>query len=417
VIDQEFRDAHKVSPSQIETFRLCERKWALEKLDKIPKKPNAFAQRGTDAHTVLEHWQRDGSPIDFDSDIGKIIAPGLRFLPKPGTLKVEGSFVFRTPNATYHGIKDGRYKRPLVREVWDHKTTSNMKWLKTPERLRQDPQANIYAMSEIVDAREVGEQLERVEQNWIYYLTDPDKPRARKVQLHVLLDKSVKVPSCSKEVKPEHFGIMYLDELSERFVEIEETSSKILQYHKLFLAGDIRGAADVPYDVEGCDAFGGCPYKGVQCVLTFGERVRSMEAKMNLVDKMKAALKGDGKPAPAPAAASSTKPSPEVVAEAVVIKNGQPVVVKALVEKFQEKQMELPATNPPEHGNATDPDSVEGKAQAKVSAGDRMGVVSMMASALVSARVFSVEDGRAPVKIAKLAVEIGDAVIAELRKK
>lgn len=403
MIDQAFRDAHKVSPSQVETIRLCERKWAFDKLDKIPGKPNIYAQRGTEAHTVLERWQSDGTPIDFDSDIGKIVAPGLRFLPKPGTLKVEGSFVFQTPNATYHGIKDGRRKLFRVREVWDHKTTTNFKWLKTPERLRRDPQANIYAMSEIVDAQEAGEVLERVEQNWIYYLTDPQKPRARRVQLHVLLDKSVKVPSCSKDVKPEHFGVMYQDELSERFSEIEETAAKILNYHKLFSSGDIRGAQDVPYDVEGCDAFGGCPYKGVQCVLTFGERVRAMEAKMNLADKMKAAIKAEGSKEKPPAAASSPKPSPEAAAAAEAIKNN--------------RQMDLPATNPPEHGNAVDPDSAEGKAQVKVSAGDRMQIVSMMAASLVSARVFSIEDGRAPVKIAKLAAEIGDAVIAELGKK
>jgi hypothetical protein len=121
---------------------------------------------------------------------------------------------------------------------------------------------------------------------------------------------------------------------------------------------------------------------------------------MDLAEKMKAALKsskseGSGN-------GSASKPSPEVVAAAEAIK------VKAVKTP--------PATNPPEHGNAVDPDSAEGKTEVKVAAGDRMQIVTFMASAIVSSRVFSTDDGRAPVKIARLAIEIADAVIAELAK-
>lgn len=403
----EFRDLHPVSPSQVETFRLCERKWAFAKLDRIELPPNKYAQRGGDTHAVLEKWQKDGTRIDFDTDIGKIVAPGLRFLPVPGSHLVESWFKFRTSVATYHGIKDLRSRPSPVRVIWDHKTTTNLKWMKTPEKLRRDPQANIYAVSEIEDAKDNGEHVERVEQNWVYYLTDPEKPRARKVQLHVLPDRSSRVPPRPKDVLADHFGVMYFDELYERFAEIEQTASKILNYRRLHESGQIRGGADVPYDVEGCDAFGGCPYRGTACVLTVSERIIGMEAKQSLAEKMQQALKGQ-----ASGSTSSVKPSEGAKAAAAVIKEGAAAPPPADARQTSL----LPEINPPEHSKGVDPDSPAVKAAVVVDAGDRMGIVAAMAASIVSARVYSLDDGRAPGKIAKLAVEIGDAVIAELSK-
>lgn len=411
MFDAAFRDSHKISPSQIETSDICDRKWALEKLDGIKRPPNKYAQRGDDAHKVLEDWQ-NGSTIDFDSDIGKIVAPGLRFLPKPGSHLTEHWFIFRTENATYHGKKDLKGKDPSpIRTVWDHKTTVDLKWMKTPEKLRRDPQANIYAVSEIREAEELGIRVERVEQNWVYYQADPEKPKARKVQLHVLPDQNTRVPVCPKDVQKDHFGIMYYDELFERFAEIEQKALKLLEYHRRFEAGEIRGGIDVPYDVGGCDKFGGCPYRDVSCVLTVRERIAGMEAKMKLGEKMKADLAAKqaaaGGAAPANGSSTSAKPSPGAAAAAAAIKSG---AAEAATKP-------LPETNPPEHSRGVDPDAPR-SAAVLADAGDRMGVVVEMAAAIVSSRIYALgEDKEAPAKIASLAVKVGDAVIVELAKK
>jgi hypothetical protein len=410
VIDQAFRDAHPISASQVETLRLCARKWGLDKLDGVPRPANKYAQRGTDAHLVLEEWQRDGKIIDFDSDIGKIVSAGLRFLPRPGTLLTEYNFKFRTGTATYHGKMDlkGGGASP-IREIWDHKTSTDLRYMKTPEKLRSDPQANIYAMSEIEEAALANQRIERIEQNWVYYLADPKKPKSRKVQLHVLPDKDTRIPVCPDDVKKEHFGIMYYDELHERFAEIEKDAKKILQYHLLHEQKQITGAT-LPYDVSACDAYGGCPYRDKSCKLSVSERIESMEAKLSLADKIKARLSGGSNGAAAastanaPTTASTQKPSASARAAADAIKAGA---------------VEPPATNPPEQVKGVDPDATPAASGPRVvvSSGDRMEMTARMAEGLLgSPSAVDFEVVRSPQKLAKLAVEYADAVLAELSK-
>lgn len=400
VMDAKFRDAHPVSATQIEAIRLCERKWGLLKLDGVAQPPNKYAGTGVDAHKVLEAWQRDGTAIDLNTPIGKIVSAGLRFLPRPGSHHVEAEFLFRTDKATYRGFKDLKSKGPSpIREVWDHKTSSDLRWMKTPEKLRRDPQANLYAVSEIFEAREQNSYVERIEENWVYYLTDPKKPRSRKVQLHVLPDKATRIPIRSEDVKPEHFGIMYYDELFERFAEIESDAEKILQYHLLHEQKMVQGK-DLPYDVAGCDAFGGCPYKDKECRLTIRERVESMEAKASLADKIKGKLGlNAGASASVSAPTPTTKPSETAAAVAENIK-----------AEARTEGKKGPEINPPE--SAIEPVQAP-QVSGAVRAGDRMEMTARMAEALVNARH---EDARTPVKLAKLAVEYADALLAELAK-
>lgn len=398
----EYKDAHPISPSQIETFRLCQRKWAFGKLDNLPSKSNKFAQRGTDIHAALERWHRDNKPIDMSSEIGKIVAPGLRLLPPQGSHQTEQPFSFRTLSATYRGVKDMRGSVGAVRTVWDHKTTGNLRWMKTPERLRRDPQAVLYAVSEIVQAESTNENIAGVELNWVYYLTDASRPKARKVQLRVL-PADAPEPSCPDDVNAELFGFMRYSELFDRFDEIEQTSSRILSYHRAFDDRQIKGGADVEYNVEGCDAFGGCPYKGSACVLTLGQYLRAQgaqeETKMQLSEKIREAAKKRREEG-----SSQAAPASESAAEAVkAIKSEKP--------KFED----APATNPPESVNTNMSfDAVE-----KSSAHDadaRSKYAYGLAQAIVQSRIYAPDDARSPSKIARYAVEISDALIKELAK-
>jgi hypothetical protein len=73
------------SPSQVDTFTLCNRKWWLNKIFglEIPQHPSAALGQAT--HTELETYLEHGDP----KVLGPIAKAGLEFLPKPGTVLIE----------------------------------------------------------------------------------------------------------------------------------------------------------------------------------------------------------------------------------------------------------------------------------------------------------------------------------------
>jgi hypothetical protein len=69
------------SPSQVETWRDCQRKWAYSRIR--PRKFNASAAFGERGHTVAEDWLRDGKPPDANTPEGRCILTGIALLPPP----------------------------------------------------------------------------------------------------------------------------------------------------------------------------------------------------------------------------------------------------------------------------------------------------------------------------------------------
>jgi hypothetical protein len=398
---------HPTSPSQVDAAGLCWRKWGFNKLDLISSPANAAAQRGTDVHAVLESWLRDAKPINFSTDIGKIASGGLRFLPKPKTQVVEDNFAFRTATSIYRGLKDFKNLRgEPVRKVGDHKTTSDFRWVKDPVKLRRDPQAVIYAVSEIEESRALGVEPERLEMGWVYYLAEPKRPKGLKVLLHILPDERTPIPECPPEVRKEHFGVMYYPELYDNFSRHEGIAAQMLRYHQEGAKG-----ADLPYNASACQAFGGCPYRNNPCVLTVRQRVQSMEdqltnAVMSLAEKMRASM--EGKTAPDPVtAASKTPTSSGAIAPSDMAKR----LAGAL-------KREAPArVNPPEQSKGTDPDALASASSEKcvVSPADRMEMTARMADALLGG-TFNRQVYESPPQLAAAAVAYADAILLELSK-
>lgn len=480
--DKAFRDAHCVSPSQADTIELCERKWAYEKLEGLPRPPNEFAQVGLDVHAVLEQWQKTGGVIDLTTDIGKIIAPGLKFLPRPGTHITEHDFAFDTGRVTFHGRMDLRGPADArVQTVWDHKTTGSFAWLKSPQVLRRDNQAVIYAKAVLEEAYWQGlvwgESLDRVELNWVYYIRNPERPRSRKVQLVVVHDDSSGVPSCPEDVRPEHFGVMTLAELEKNFIRIEqEVGLKILAHHWAKLR-----AADLPYNVAACSAYGGCPYQDNPCELTLAERIEAMEAQekatnVTLADKIRASMAktqaGQGAeggppqatpptvtapaappipPVPPPQAgapsqapgqpAAGPPPAPPGLAKLAAAQTPQepPAAAQPPQEPSAATQTAAQSTggpppppalaktlgaqapaaqvNPPEKAKGVDPDAPAQRTSQGARVISRAEMTMEMAKSLVEARVYSLEDNRYEKKIADQSVKLADMIFAVLSAK
>jgi len=227
-----------LSPSQINTFRECQRKWGYEQILKKEKTSNRSAMLGTDCHALLEDYMETGE-LDqtrtFRQDdklyLAEIVAPGLVHLPKPGTpgLELEQHFVARSTatGIRYQGLKD--LCLPSQALVLDHKTTSDIgKWAKTEGALATDVQAQIYA-KQTLDLLRVHD----VELRWVYYQTK--RPyQSKRVSLRVVQAHA-----------------------DEQFSLIEETSKEMVELRRNVLGPSIDG---LPANERMCHAYGGCPF-------------------------------------------------------------------------------------------------------------------------------------------------------------
>jgi hypothetical protein len=406
------REAHPISASQLDTAMLCERKWAYLKLARLEAPSNKYAAFGTEVHSVLEAWQRTGKNIDLSSDIGKVVAPGLRLLPQPGTHTPEHSFRFDSGRAVYHGFMDLRGPATFrIQTVWDHKSTTNLNWMKTPEFLRKDPQAVLYAEAVLREAAEKGVTLsngiDRVELNWVYYVSNPKKPRSKKVQLHVVPDDATRLPLCPENVEPKHFGIMRHSELAERFEELEQVSERLLQ-----LYADQPKPEELPPNAAACSAYGGCPFKDKPCNLSIRERMRSMEAQgeaktLTLAEKVRAKL--------------GAKKAEEGSTLAAKVASAPAAPVKPAGAVASATQ----GVNPPERANGTNPDeppatpaaTAAPAARTQSAAGyGRAELAGLAMQAVIARGTHSSTDPKYAAKVVADSVMLADTMLAALSK-
>lgn len=449
--------AHTLSPTQVDTYRLCPRKWGWGKRNGIKKPSNKYAKRGTDGHEVLDAWLARGEPPDLTTEIGKMVQPGLKFLPAPKSGESEHEFRLTTETGIYvmkldHFKLEREPDRILV-DIHDHKTTTDFKWIKNPDALMVDVQACSYGVAafEKVAMRAQAESWERmlpvvVRKNWIYYRAGSEgkegsKPGARKVQL-VVLPEGMPAPKKPEDVLAEHFGFMRTPELFKTFEGIEETAKEMLDHHR---AG--RMAMDLPYNAQACDAYGGCPYRDDPCILTGPERLRGIMAQeeknagLSMFEKAKRALGGGGNGASAKSAAGEASEEAKTAAAAEVAQaagGGDGDMDQALAKIRASKGLpaggaaapdtEAPRVNPPEEPALDSPDpDLSAAPEAPVVAADgkpkrgrpkgattapvaaaiaTLNVSVFIAGQLVRAGVYHVEDPEYARKIAAKAREI-----------
>jgi len=135
-----------VSASQIDTFRRCKRLWFNQKIRKV-KVPGSVAQeRGKRIHAKLEQYLKTHQlPSVNDCDY-VLIKKASQYLPDHNDTLIEHEFHLPTfedgPELLgYIDLVDKKSE-----EIWDHKTTSDFRYNKTPEELRNNLQMLVYAM-------------------------------------------------------------------------------------------------------------------------------------------------------------------------------------------------------------------------------------------------------------------------------
>jgi hypothetical protein len=252
----------KISASALETARGCLRKWAWTAIAGLPRTSTPAAEEGTRIHAVLEEYLTTGR-TDLHSREGRILTPALAYLPRYGEASPEVHWT--TLDGQFHGFIDAEAPGRL----WDLKTTGNLLYAKTPETLRTDVQALLYAHSHL-ERHDVPE----VRATWVYTRRTPERPSALPVDTTFRRDD---VAAAVESIRTD----------AERLVQLRRDKT------------DPMGLAPNP---EECSRYGGCPYQD-HCTDLTPERRRM--AFMGIQDQLQ---KLRGVNPPAPAAANLTIP-------------------------------------------------------------------------------------------------------------
>jgi len=294
----------RLSASQVQTYLNCARKWSWQYVMLVEVPPNPAAELGSDTHGQLETYLLGGE-IDFTRESGYIAAAGLQHLPPPGTpgMLVEQEFHFFGPSGhSYLGYKD----LEVPGTIYDHKTTSDLRWQKTEAELREDIQATLYA----TDYFRHHPDEDSVELRWVYYQTKNAKKSAV---------TAVRVSQ---------------DETWKRFLAIEETA-------KQMEAVSTAHPLDLPPNIDHCSAYGGCPHQG-RCNLSPFQKMRSHVEQNKLLSTLAAKKNGT-------AAAPPAVPSPSIAA---AVAGARPAAAFAPGGAHHGVLPQVPAAPPPAGGNA-----------------------------------------------------------------
>lgn len=232
----------KVSPTQVHKYRNCPRLISYEYVLGLRTPPSVKQQFGTDVHAQLENWLSKAEVPDT-SPAGETAKQGIKpgYLPTPSEdLLVEFKFEY-----LWHGLTNvggfidcavtPEFTEDNLPIVIDHKTTSNLRWAMTEDKLAKDSQGLIYAIYAMIHW-----DIRKTRVRWIYYSASNPKSGHRKPN------------GCQKtECLFDNTTNEFRKNLSDLCFDIDEIVN-------------IRDKEIPPQDIKpnptGCQAYGGCPH-------------------------------------------------------------------------------------------------------------------------------------------------------------
>ena len=264
-----------LSASQINDYNLCARRWGFARIANIKSPPTPALKLGIDVDEgQLQPYLRDGRPLDLKTEAGQIANVMLEWLPPPkqaGELQKPIELPSPSWSGTglyYRGYQDlwttteklPGFPEPGLPAVVDFKTTTDWQWVKTPEILRTDAQAIIYATNALLSTG-----ASRVGLRWLYSRTRGAR-RAKPIDV-----------------------ILTGDEVAPAFERIDAIGQEIVQLRKKIgePKDPIAAVLDLPFNAESCSKFGkeGCPYQS-RCNLSPAEKSQSIAANAVLRSQM-----------------------------------------------------------------------------------------------------------------------------------
>lgn len=281
----------------------CQRKWGFKYLERLPMPQHPSAALGTEVHDVqLNPWLMEGRGFDFTKKSGEIAQAMAPLLPKPKTpgVRVKRWFTISSPSGGfgYQGELDlfapdssvvpGLPSSGLVL-VGDFKTTGNFDWARTPEKLKTDVQAQLYALVIMIE-----DGVDELDLVWTTGRTR--KPyRAQRAWLRV----GASAPEGVERVPTSHVVEQFqrIDAIGRELVTVKLAKPKV---------------EELPPNPRMCDAYGGCPFR-YRCNLSPPVHAEAInrEALLNSgTNSFLDRLKKNQTPTVTPAAASVPPPAP-----------------------------------------------------------------------------------------------------------
>ena len=255
-----------VSPSQIQMFTDCNRKWGWSYLEGIKfRLPSQIV--GEAIHSKIEDYllhnkipnpgsdiiQPKGTTRIYDLDA--IALNAIENLPMKDSLLeivgVEEEFEFEINKIKYIGLIDFIWCHENIEylNIWDHKTSTNpKKWAKTEKQLQIDFQANIYSYYMFRKYSWLKELVFSLN----YICTKHNQPNNRKL-VSVLMDQDSVEQFIYNKVQP----------IAEEIWDLKKIKPEVKK---------------LDYNIEMCYQYGGCPYQK-NCKLSLGKKFRGANRK------------------------------------------------------------------------------------------------------------------------------------------
>lgn len=165
-----------ISASRIKLYTTCPRKWAFKYLENLPEPSTQATNFGSTIHKEVEEYYLNATKPNTLHATAL-----LRHLPQPSTkIKAEASFSFLYPidavTVNFRGAVD--LIDTETNTVFDHKTTSNLKYALEPSHLELDPQPIIYGMYyRLIHQKQTQSILDDVNIQFTYVLSKDKSPK------------------------------------------------------------------------------------------------------------------------------------------------------------------------------------------------------------------------------------------------
>lgn len=274
----------RFSASQIIEFMRCPRSWAISRFCVLEREQRAALEVGKAVHDLLEKHYKNEQSLQSSYDAlfnfeGKMYQIGqiafnmvVPFAPRPNAaadygLGVEEYFEFEHNGITYNGLMDLNWKAHGVGVVLDHKTSSDpSKWGKKEEDLLTDIQRIIYSYCMMCKHPELNAV------NFILnYGSTKNKPKTH---------YRVKYTANKQQIQDDFEILTDISGLMAEYVDAFNTCKSGTEVISLI--------EEIDKNPSACEAYGGCDYKKQgMCKLTTKERIRGLQMKETLVEKMK----------------------------------------------------------------------------------------------------------------------------------
>lgn len=312
---------YAISPTRIETYLLCPRKWAMGALLGYKQKYREALDVGTKYHAVVEDYFRHGKAPP-KNNLGKMFMQALPYYPQPSkALLIEHGVVLPvTMDFSMPGTADLIDTSGNTPTLYDHKTCGSFRYVPSPDDLLSWMQPNCYGLATMLDLG-----VETLNLRWVY-VTKDDKPQAQPVD--AVLTKKSALTIFENLTKP--------------------TAGAMLDHYK----EPPKNLTDVKANYgEACNKFGGCDFKD-ECWKYKTQETKKQEiATMGKIDDLlgKKTVKKEEPKSEEPKA--ETKPKGKSIAD-LLGKSAKAPDIKPAKGSIGTGAKQ--AINPPEQANAPD---------------------------------------------------------------